>query len=207
MSATTDSPRIAPPQPPYEPSVAEQLERWMPPPASGGDAHAEIEPLVLFRTLAVHEELMSRMRPLGAGILGSRATVPIGLRELMIDRTCALTGAEYEWGVHATAFGDAADLDGARLRATALGGSAEPCWDQAQSAVLRLAEELHHTSSISEELWRELSSLFSPPQTIELIVTAGWYHVIAYLCNGLQLAPEPWAARFPRPHATGPDES
>ena len=66
------------------------------------------------------------MRPLGAGILGSRATVPLGLRELMIDRTCALTGAEYEWGVHARAFGAAAGLDEARLRATArrrLGGA------------------------------------------------------------------------------------
>jgi 4-carboxymuconolactone decarboxylase len=190
MTATTDSPRIEPLQPPYDPAVAEQLERWMPP-------GAEIEPLGLFRTLAVHQELMSRMRPLGAGILGSRATVPLGLRELMIDRTCALAGAEYEWGVHATAFGAAAGLDEDQLSATAGGGSAEACWDTEQSAVLRLAEELHHTSSISDELWRELSSLFTPEQAIELIVTAGWYHVIAYLCNGLRLAREPWAARFP----------
>jgi 4-carboxymuconolactone decarboxylase len=189
MTATTDSPRIEPLQPPYDPAVAEQLERWMPPGAG-------IEPLGLFRTLAVHQELMSRMRPLGAGILGSR-TVPIGLRELMIDRTCALTGAEYEWGVHTTAFGAAAGLDEDQVRATATGGSAETCWDAEQSAVLELAEELHRTSSISDELWSELSSLFTPEQTIELIVTAGWYHVIAYLCNGLRLAREPWAARFP----------
>src|SRR6185312_11406285 len=100
----------------------------------------------------------------------------------MIDRTCALAGAEYEWGVHATAFGAAAGLDEGQLRATAGGGSAEACWDAEQSAVLRLAEELHDTSSISDELWRELSSLFTPEQEIELIVTAGWYHVIAYLC-------------------------
>ena len=189
MTATTDSPRVEPLEPPYDPEVAEQLARWMPP-------GAEIEPLTLFRTLAVHEDLMSRMRPLGAGILGSR-TVPIGLRELMIDRTCALTGAEYEWGVHVTAFGAAAGLDESQIQATATGGSAEACWDQEQSAVLRLAEELHHTSSISEELWAELTSLFTPEQSIELIVTAGWYHVIAYLCNGLRLPREAWAARFP----------
>jgi alkylhydroperoxidase family enzyme len=192
MTAPTDSPRIEPLEPPYEPAVAEQLARWMPP-------GAEIEPLTLFRTLAVHEQLMSRMRPLGAGILGSHATVPIGLRELMIDRTCALTGAEYEWGVHATAFGAAAGLDEARVSATALDGSAATLWEPEQSAVLRLAEELHRTSSISDELWRRLRSLFTPQQTIELIVTAGWYHVIAYLCNGLRLPREPWAARFPDP--------
>ena len=107
------APRIAPLEPPYAPEVAEQLARWMPP-------GSEIEPLALFRTLNVHGELASRMRPLGAGILGSRATVPLALRELMIDRTCALAGAEYEWGVHASAFGAAAGLDEARLRATAM---------------------------------------------------------------------------------------
>src|SRR5947209_11858046 len=138
MTAAAAQPRIAPLEPPYEPGVAEQLARWMPP-------GAEIEPLALFRTLNVHAELASRMRPLGAGILGSRATVAIGLRELMIDRTCALAGAEYEWGVHASAFGAAAELDERRLRATVVGGSREGCWEPAEAAVLALAEELHET--------------------------------------------------------------
>jgi 4-carboxymuconolactone decarboxylase len=185
-------PRIAPLEPPYEPEVAEQLARWMPP-------GAEIEPLALFRTLNVHSALSSRMRPLGAGILGSRATVPLTLRELMIDRTCALAGAEYEWGVHASAFGEAAGLDERRLRATALGGSGQDCWEPEEVAVLRLAEELHETSDVSDELWAELSARFSEEQVIELIVTAGWYHVIAYVCNGLRVPLEPWAMRFPEP--------
>ncbi len=63
--------------------------------------------------------------------------------------------------------------------------------------MLRLAEELHDTSTISDELWAELDALFTEQQLIELIVTAGWYHVIAYLCNGLRVELEPWAARFP----------
>ncbi len=188
------APRIAPLEPPYEPEVAEQLARWMP---GGWDPGSEIEPLALFRTLNVHRELASRMRPLGAGILGSRATVPLALRELMIDRTCALAGAEYEWGVHASAFGAAAGLDEQRLRATAAGGSGEAGWDPGQRAVLALAEELHGTSTISEELWAELSARFSEQQIIELVVTAGWYHVIAYVCNGLRVPLEPWAMRFP----------
>jgi 4-carboxymuconolactone decarboxylase len=32
-----------------------------------------VEPLTLFRTLARHEKLMSRMLPLGSGILGAGA--------------------------------------------------------------------------------------------------------------------------------------
>jgi alkylhydroperoxidase family enzyme len=190
MTSNTATPRIAPLEPPYEPTVAEQLARWMPP-------GAEIEPLALFRTLNVHGELASRMRPLGAGILGSHATVPLRLRELMIDRTCALAGAEYEWGVHASAFGAAAGLDEAQLAATAEGGSREGRWEPEEAAVLRLAEELHETSTIGDELWGELRARFSDEQLIELIVTAGWYHVIAYVCNGLRVELEPWAARFP----------
>jgi len=190
MSTTTTQPRLAPLQAPFEPAVAERLARWMPPGAA-------VEPLALFRTLYLHPALADRMRPLGAGILGAGATVPLRLRELMIDRTCALAGAEYEWGVHAAAFGEAAGLDARRLRATVHGGHREPCWDEEQACVLRLAEELHETSTISDELWEQLRGRFEETQLIELIVTAGWYHVIAYLCNGLRVAPEEWAARFP----------
>ena len=63
--------------------------------------------------------------------------------------------------------------------------------------MLRLAEELHETSTISDGLWGELGARFSEQQIIELIVTAGWYHVIAYVCNGLRVPLETWAARFP----------
>src|SRR5256885_1234595 len=73
--------RIAPLEPPYEPDTAALLAKWMPP---GND----VEPLRLFRTLAVHDELASRMRPLGAGILGHPRLEPRE-RELLILRTCA----------------------------------------------------------------------------------------------------------------------
>jgi 4-carboxymuconolactone decarboxylase len=190
MSASSAAPRIEPLTAPYEPEIAEQLERWMPP-------GSPIEPLALFRMLLRHESLASRMLPLGAGILGSHATVPLALREVMIDRTCALAGAEYEWGVHAAAFGQAAGLDQERLDSTVHGRHSDPCWDEDQAAVMRLAEELHETNAISDELWEQLATRFSEEQLVELIVTAGWYHTIAYLCNGLRVPLEVWAQRFP----------
>jgi 4-carboxymuconolactone decarboxylase len=91
MSELTTGPRIAPLEPPYEPAIETMLKSWMPP----GSA---LEPLVLFRTLAVHDQLASRMRPLGAGILGHGRIQPRE-REIVILRTCARAGAEYEWGV------------------------------------------------------------------------------------------------------------
>jgi 4-carboxymuconolactone decarboxylase len=190
MPDATEVPRLRPLEPPYVPEVAAQLAKWMPP-------GLEIEPPALFRTLNLHPDLASRMRPLGAGILGSNATVEPRLREVMIHRTCALTGAEYEWGVHAVAFGAPLGFSKAQLHSTVHGGHEDSCWKPAEAAVLRLADELHRHSSISEALWEDLRDRFEPVQIIELIVTAGWYHVIAYLCNGLLIEQEEWAARFP----------
>jgi alkylhydroperoxidase family enzyme len=190
------TPRIAPLQAPYPPGVQEMLAKWMPP-------ASEAEPLRLFRTLAVHGELMSRMRPLGSGILGAAATVPPQLREIVIHRTCALTGAQYEWGVHALAFGAPLGLSEEQLRATVHGHWSDPCWAPEQASVFRLADELHRTSTLSDDLWQTLAESFEDAQILELIVTAGWYHVIGYLCNGVRVQQEEWAPSFPAVDAQG----
>jgi len=190
MTATAEEPRIAPLHPPYAPDVEAMLAKWMPP-------NSDAEPLRLFRTLVRGGEIASRMRPLGAGILGARATVAPLLREVMIHRTCGLTGNEYEWGVHVAAFGLPLGLDEQQLASTVHGSFADPCWDAEQACVFRLADELHTHSSISEELWGALRERFDDEQIIELIATAGWYHLIAYICNGLRVQAEEWAPRFP----------
>jgi alkylhydroperoxidase family enzyme len=185
----TGNVRITALEPPYPADVEAMLVKWMPP-GSG------VEPLALFRTLAQHPDLFSRMRPLGAGILGSETVEPL-LREVMIHRTCALCGCEYEWGVHAASFGAAVGLTDAQLTSTVHGGPDDPCWDRRQRAVLRLADELHSTAVVSDELFGELAENFSHRQILELTVTAGWYHTIAFAIGVTGVAPEAWAARFP----------
>ena len=188
--------RLAPLEPPYTPEAASTLAKWMPP----GSA---IEPLRLFRTLLVNDELASRMRPVGAAILGPGATVAPALREVVIHRTCALNGAEYEWGVHAVAFGRPLGFTDEQLASTVHGSWQDPCWDSEQAKAFRLADELHRTGTIPDELWSELAESFSPQQLLELIVTAGWYHVISFVCNGAGVELEAWAARFPSAPAAG----
>jgi 4-carboxymuconolactone decarboxylase len=86
------APRIPPDEPPYPEKIGAMLEAWMGP-------IPEREPL---RTFAVHEELAPRTGVLGAGILAHRLLAP-SEREVTIQRTCFLCGAECE-GVHATLF-------------------------------------------------------------------------------------------------------
>jgi alkylhydroperoxidase family enzyme len=189
MTAPVTTPRIAPLDPPYEPALDEMLKRWMPP-------GSQIEPLKLFRTLAVHDGLFSRMRPLGAGILGHGRIDPRD-RELIIHRTCARAGAEYEWGVHAVAFGSAVGLTDEQLVATAIGTPDDPAFSPHDALLIRFADELCETSDVSDETWGALAERYAPDQQLELVITAGWYRLISYVINVIRIAPEPWAASFP----------
>jgi 4-carboxymuconolactone decarboxylase len=61
-----------------------------------------------------------------------------------------------------------------------------------------LCDELHDTANVGDALWRELAQHWSPAQLVELLVLAGWYRAISYVCNAAQVSPEDWAARWPR---------
>jgi len=178
------SPRIQPLEPPYEPEVEAYLAKLMPP-GSG------IEPLKLFRTLAVNFDVASRMRPLGAGLLAHNTIQPRE-RELVILRTTALSGAEYEWGVHATFFKELTDEE---IRGTVPGQ--RHGWSKRDALLIRLSDELNDTATVSDDLWDELRRHWSDPQLIELLVLAGWYRTISYVINAAQIEPEPWAAAPP----------
>ncbi len=180
--------RIAPLEPPYDPETAERLARWMP-------RESTIEPLALFRTLARHEELFSRMRPLGAGILAHGRIAPRD-REIVIHRTCARTGAEYEWGVHAVVYGGPVGLTEEQLAATQHGDADDPAWSVADRALIELADQLHHTCTIDDGLWARLTNRFDDDQLLELLLVAGWYRLISYVVNAAGVEPEAWAARF-----------
>ncbi|HEX8068197.1 MAG TPA: carboxymuconolactone decarboxylase family protein [Thermoleophilaceae bacterium] len=183
------TPRIPPVEPPYDDETAEVLRKWMPP-------GAEVEPLKLFRTLVVHPQLASRMRPLGAGLLG-RPSVEPREREIVIHRATARCGAEYEWGVHAVAFGQAVGLTDEQIAATAAGDADDPAFGDRDRLLVRLVDELHDTATVSDELWAELEREWPADQLLELVVCAGWYRLISQVISAARIELEPWGRRFP----------
>src|SRR5262245_7917785 len=84
--------RVAPAIPPYQPAIAEALDRIMP---------AGVEPLVLFRTMARSPRVFAKM--FDGGLL-DKGPLSLRQREIVIDRTTARLGCEYEWGVHIAFF-------------------------------------------------------------------------------------------------------
>src|SRR4051812_27528848 len=138
-------PRIAPLEPPYDPDIEAMLRKWMPP-------GSKVEPLALFRTLAIHADLAARMRPLGGGILGHGRIDPRE-REIVIPRACARAGAEYEWGVHALAFGKPLGLTDAQLAATVTGAADDPAWSREDALLVRMVDELDATATVTDATW------------------------------------------------------
>jgi alkylhydroperoxidase family enzyme len=118
-------------------------------------------------------------------------------REIVIDRTCALNGCEYEWGVHVTTFAQAAHLTEEQVRATVHGGAAAPCWSEAEKVLIATADALHHRATLSEAEFAALKAHYDDAKILEIIQLCGFYRTVSYLANGLALPLEPNAARFP----------
>jgi 4-carboxymuconolactone decarboxylase len=182
-------PRIPPVAPPYSDEVGTMLKKWMAP-------VPQYEPLKIFRTLAHHPALAQRTGVLGAGLLGHPTVTPRE-REIVIHRMTARCGAEYEWGVHVTIYGRALGFTDAHLRAFVHGDASDPVWAPRERLLIRLADALHETATLSDELWAELSGNWKLDQLIELVVTAGWYRTISNLINVSRVELEDWAERFP----------
>lgn len=176
--------RIAPARAPFPPAVAKTLEQLKTP---GG------QPLSLFRTLARDERLFARLT---SGGLLDPGHLPLGEREIVILRTCALNGCGYEWGVHAAIFAEAAGLDADRLAATAAPGIA-PCWDSREALLIAFCDAVQARADIDDLLWTRLAGAFSEEARIELMMLAGFYRTVSLLANGLRLEPEPFATAAP----------
>jgi 4-carboxymuconolactone decarboxylase len=190
METPVPVPRIAPLEPPFAPGLQALLDRINPPGAP--------TVLALFRVLARHPQLAERLPGWGGFFLGRQATLPLRDREVVINRVCARCGAEYEWGVHVAAFARAAGFTEAQDAAIADPDAPDAALTPRDRLLVQLVDELHDGAQVSDGLWRDLAGLFSVEQLIELLLLAGWYHAIAYVCNAARLAPEPWAARWPR---------
>lgn len=181
------SARIMPLDPPYSPEIGEQLQKLMPP-------NTPQEPLKLFRVLVQHNDFSSRMRPFASGILVHGLLSPRE-RELIILRTCANSGAEYEWGVHVSAFSPAVGISQQEVIATKKPLD-EGTWSEQDSILLTMVDQLHENSDIEDATWARASQIWDTARLLEILLVAGWYRTIAYVCNATRVPLEDWAARF-----------
>jgi 4-carboxymuconolactone decarboxylase len=179
-------PRLAPLDPPYDDQTADTLTRLM--------GNVDAEPPKLFRTIAHHPAILERFRQIGSTLLSFTTLDPVE-RETVIHRVTARAGAEYEWGVHAVAFARPLGLGDDWLQAT-VHGTPDDFIDERQRLLVALADELHDSATVSDELYAQLEANWPPAQIVELLALAGFYRLVSYLVNALAIEPEPWAERL-----------
>lgn len=177
--------RVTPAAPPYSPEVEAFLDRMMP---------QGVAPLVLFTTMARDGRLFARFT--GGGLL-DRGHLSLRQREIVIARVTARCRSEYEWGVHAAIFGERVGFTAEHLDAVVHGGADAPCWSAEDALLIRFCDSLEARCDVDDELWRQLSQIFSEMALVELLMLAGFYRTVSYLTNALRLPPESFAPRFP----------
>jgi len=178
------TPRIEPIEPPYAPEVQADFDKVM----------RGAPPLLLFRTVARNPRVLQRMM---AGGLLDRGSISLRSRELMILRTCARCGAEYEWGVHIASFAEKVHWTAEQIYSSFRGSAEDSCWTNEDRLVIQVADELHDTSSVSEAVWRQAAEHFAAEALVELIMLAGLYHAVSYMVNACGVEHEAFAPRFP----------
>lgn len=177
-------PRIAPLTTPYPAEIQGHFDQVMPP---------GVPPLVLFTTLASSERAWKKFR---AGSLLDGRVISLREREIVIDRTCARAGCEYEWGVHISAFAAAAKLTPEEVTATLAPPGAPGPWSESEAALVATVDALHDRATLSDGEFAELARHYGRDQILEILLLCGFYRTVAYLSNGLALPLETTAARF-----------
>ena len=172
---------------PYEPEVGDQLRSMMPKGAP---------PIGLFRTFARNVNMTKAMGGWGRYELGGDLSLSMRQREIVIDRTCARCGCEYEWGVHILFFAERVAFTTPQLASLTHGEATDPCWSSNEALLIRAVDELHDTSTISDALWTVLAGHFDDAQLLDLTMLCGWYHAISFTARSARVAPEPGTPMF-----------
>ncbi len=181
-------PRIDPLTPPYDPEVESQLVAMMP---------AGVEPIALFRTFVRNLGMAQAMSGWGRYELSRELSIGLREREIVIDRTCARCGCEYEWGVHVAFFASRAALEPAQVSSLTHGTERDGCWESERDRLLiRLVDELHEHNDITDELWCALTAEFDDAELLDLTMLCGWYHAISFTARAARVPLEPGAPTF-----------
>ena len=135
--------------------------------------------LNVFRMMAHAETDFRPLVGLGTTILG-RQKLSAKLRELAILRVAALSPARYEWVQHVP-IAQATGASAAQVAALERGDIAADAFDPLEQAVLRFTTEVVRDVRASEATFAELARRLSAQEVVELIITVGYYMMIARL--------------------------
>lgn len=180
--------------PPYEPEVAAAVQSTA--------FKGLLSPLNLRLALANHGKLGPAFQAMAHVVL-FQCALPERDREIAIIRTGALTRSEYEWGMHVSIYADKCGLDTAQVdeltRSTGWQQLTPALWTDKERLIVRMVDELHRHSTVSDQTWESLCAGWPQAQVIELLFASSFYHMAAFFLNSAAVPLEHGAERFAPP--------
>lgn len=182
--------RIQPAAKPFAPDVQASFDRLP----------ADWQPPFTHLTILARDPRLLRAYQAGSVAYLTPSHIPLRQREVFLLRVTGRCRNAVEWTLRAHYFADDAGLGEAELQASVWGTAEDPCWTDDERLLVRLADELHETATISEPLWTGLHASFSDDAVLQLILLAGHYRTNSCICSGLQVPVDPRVKRqFPAP--------
>jgi alkylhydroperoxidase family enzyme len=138
-------------------------------------------------TMLRNRSLYEVWRPLarylnGASILQRRD------RELLVLRAAWLARSDYVWGNHVLVARDVGISDD-EIAAICVGPT-DGSWTPHDAALVRAADELVTTCTLSDQAWADVSSWYGDKEMVELIILVGHYVMFSYLLNSIRIQRE-----------------
>lgn len=152
--------------------------------------------LNIFATLAHHPKLMKRWLVFGNHVL-AKSTLPARDRELLILRTGWNCRAPYEWGQHVAIARDIGITDD-EIGRVADGPDASG-WSTADATLLRAADELHATQSLSDATYAALAQRYDAQGLLDVVFAVGQYTLVSMALNAFRVERDDGVSGVPIP--------
>lgn len=177
--------RITPLERPWPDFFEKAMARTMPP---------GMEPLSLFKTVATSERAWAKF---SAGALLDPGPLSLRHREIVIGRTTARCGCDYEWGIHVVLFAGRAGLSNEQVQATTREQPDEVVWTESEQALIATIDALLDRKKLDEAEFSRLRIYFDQDQILELVQLVAFYHGVSLICGAFALMPEPGMPTLP----------
>lgn len=147
-----------------------------------------VEPLTLFKAIATSPRAWSKFS--AASLLDRDSPLALRAREIVIDRTTARCGCDYEWGVHIQMFAGRAGLTDEQVADTAAETIDPAIWSEEDQILIATVDSLLDRKALDDREYAALGSFYSSDQILEIIQLVAFYHGVSLICGALNLQPE-----------------
>ena len=148
-----------------------------------GDGRADNQLRTLLNVPAIVEGLM----PLTV-YLTEESTLSPRRRELLILRAAWLCGSQPLWATHA-ARAQALGMSPDEIHRIAEGPDA-PGWDARDQTLLRLADQLYLSSSVTDATWNALTATYDEHHLMDAVETVNHFTVLSIIYNSFGVQPD-----------------